>query len=424
MIELYNPLSLILISILMLGCQRPEVGAALTPGPGTTGQDPAGKPPALNIGDAVNRFAIELFQRTGTTDKDSVSSPFSVYAALAMTAAGADGKTRAEMTSVLAPGEEKEQAADSEVIAGAVHNLFDSLGQASESGDIALEIANALWVQEGLQLKVDFVSLLKREFDADLNPLDFASEFDDARNQINRWTAERTGGKIDPLLPPGSLNRDTRLVLTNAIYFLGTWKDPFDERATRPGDFLRLGGDTVQVPFMRRTGAYRVESSEDGTVVDLPYRGERIAMAVFLPSRMEDFPEMSRTISSDWFRERLSRLESTYIELSMPRFRIKSDLELSGALKQMGMALAFNPERADFSGISDQADLFIQRVFQGAYIDVNERGTEAAAATGITMGVTSMPPTIRIDRPFLFVIYDRATGAMLFMGRVVDPSTV
>jgi len=422
--ELYNPLAFLMVTILMMGCQRPDLGGAPgNSGSGTAGEVQTGESPPSNIGEAVNLFADELFQRTGAPDQNRVCSPFSAYAALAMMAAGASGETRLQMARVLRPALESGPARAPGSMVVPVHDLLDSLGKISESGEVALDIANALWVQKGLPLKEDFVSLLNREFDAGLRPLDFVSHSEAARNEINHWTAERTNGKIDPLLPAGSLNRDSRLVLTNAIYFLGTWKDPFDERATRPGDFLRLGGDTVQVPFMKRTGTYRVESSEDGTLVDLPYRGDRIAMAIFLPSRLEDLKEVGRILSSDWLRERLSRLEPNYVEFSMPRFRIKTDLELSAALKQMGISLAFDPDQADFSGISDQADLSMQGVFHGAYIDVNERGTEAAAATGITMGVTSMPPTIRIDHPFVFAIYDRATSAILFMGQVVDPSS-
>jgi serpin B len=374
-------------------------------------------------------FAFELYQKLRQErDGNLFYSPYSISAALAMTYAGARGETEKEMADTLHFALPQER----------LHPAFNTLdvtltSQADEESEDAfqLSIANALWGQEGYEFLPAFLDTLAEHYGAGLRTLDFVQETEKARQTINDWVAEQTEGKIEDLIPPGTLNSLVRLVLTNAIYFNGKWELPFEANDTRDNAFHLLDGSTVQVPTMSQTEAFRYAEGDGYQALELPYRESNLSMILLLPEEGR-FEEVEAALSAGLVSAGLvsgvvADLATEQVRLSLPKFEFESDFNLSDVLVEMGMPSAFGlgSSGADFSGMTGDRALAIGAVIHKAFVAVDEEGTEAAAATAVVMLEMAAPAEeaveMKLDRPFLFLIRDGETGTVLFVGRVMEP---
>ncbi|UCF80332.1 MAG: serpin family protein [Acidobacteriota bacterium] len=396
-----------------------------------------GKPEPVSkegVAARLNGFAFDLHAELRAEEGNLFFSPFSISSALAMTYAGARGDTAAQMAAVL-----RLPPAD-EGVHSKLGALVSELHARGEETDCALHVANALWGQRGLGFRPEYLELIKTSYDGDLRELDFKKDTEGARRTINAWVEEKTFEKIKNLIPRGILKKLTRLVLTNAIYFKGKWARTFDEASTRPAPFHSPTGER-EVPMMHQTG--RFGYTEDGAVqvLEMPYgtpdsgaaserSPERLSMLVVLPKDESSLGALEDSVNAEKLERWINRLRNEKVKVYLPKFKLTERFLLGKILQEMGMTYAFQtvePSRADFSGITTEEKLAISEVIHKAFVDVNEEGTEAAAATAVVMarvvGGTFKPstPVFRADHPFLFFIRDNGTNAILFMGRVVDP---
>lgn len=385
--------------------------------------DPQANPEAVKqLAQSSNGFALALYQALRDEDGNLIYSPYSIYQELLMTGAGAQGETASQMANVLGV----------DVTDPAVHNLMNALNKALSSQPeyldetaqpLVFNIANALWAQKDYHFEQTFLDTLSANYNAGLKLVDF-NDPEEARALINLWVAAQTNDKIKELIPGGVLNNMTRLVLTNAIYFKGAWTNQFDEKDTQDGSFTLADGSSKTVPFMHANFTISALVSDKIHAVRLPYEGGNYAMAAIMP--LVDFAGFESQLTATDLEQLLSALRSSsaMVDLSMPKFQAESSFGLGEKLAALGMPDAFDAQKADFSGMTGKPNLMIGSVLHKATIDVNEEGTEAAAATAVVMSTTSMPGqsySIRLDRPFIYVIYETTTNAIVFMGRVVNP---
>ena len=393
----------------------------------------AESPPAAN---GINQFGLDLHRRLAADGGNQVISPWSIHSALAMTCAGAAGKTRAEMAKTLRLCDD--EAATHAGIAAIARDL-DMLVRASrqrvEKPDpfrspktpMQIVTANRLFGQSGLTFEKTFLLLLEHTYDAPLEQLDFIRQTEAARLRINGWVEERTQERIKDLVPPGALDEKTRLVLANAIYLKAAWAAPFSETA----DLIFHVDGSVEtiVPCLHKEGAYGYRKIAGGTLLSVPYEGGGLQFLIAMPDERRGLAALEKNIDAALLAE-ATQLPKREISLRMPKFKLEPDgIMLSGHLKAMGMPSAFDDPRgsADFSRIAPRKPddhLFIDEVVHKAFIDVNKNGTEAAAATAVPKfweAAPAPPLDIRVDRPFLFAIQHVASGTCLFLGRVTDP---
>jgi len=359
-----------------------------------------------------NGFAFDLYQALRTNECNLFFSPYSISLALAMTYAGARDNTAIEMAEMLHFTLQQDR----------LHPALNAVGEKLLDRDenIDLTIANALWGQIGYPFLSDFRNTLAESYDASLRLTDFIGDPEQARHDINDWVSEETEGKIEDLMRPGTITPDTRLVLANAIYFKGTWKLQFDAKKTELAPFYRLDGSQVKVPMMRMREHFPYTEGMNYQAIELPYTGDTLSMVILLP-RAGMFEDFEADLSIERLDAILAQLCSEKVQLAMPKFELTSEFSLADTLAELGMPDAFQSGIADFSGMDGTHDLFIDQVVHKAFISVNEEGTEAAAATGVSMTL-SMPAMMIIDHPFIFLIREIGTGTILFVGRVVDPS--
>lgn len=362
-----------------------------------------------------NQFAYDLYARLAQEPGNLFFSPFSLSTALAMTHAGARGTTEAEMARALHfPAD---QAKLHPAVAGLVGDLNAGTGAAA---GYELSVANALWGQKGFAFLPAFLDLTRAHYAAGFRELDFKADAEAARRTINDWAAQETHDRVRDLFPPNLLNDRTRLVLTNAIYFKGRWATPFGRESTVPAPFTLASGEKVQVPMMHQTATFRLGAGDDVEILALPYGKGALEMVVFLPKKAGGLRDLEAVLSflhhDAWVRD----LRTAEVLVALPRFKITSQFSLKPALTALGMKEAFTDD-ADFSGLDGKKDLFVAAVVHKAFVEVNEEGTEAAAASGVAVAQKGMPPEFRADRPFVFAIRDTRSGAILFLGRVVDP---
>jgi len=401
--------------------------------PAAAQEVPAGHaaPDWVEIVQSSNAFAVSLYGKLAAGEGNLFCSPSSIHTALAMTFAGAAGKTAEQMQKALCLPERlwvvEGSAAELPWAQNRLHagyrHLLSELKPAKEAG-YKLNVANALWGQKGYPWLAEFLKVTKDNYGAGLREVDF-SDTEHARNTINRWVEEQTKDKIKDLLAKGVLNSYTRLVLTNAIYFKGDWQTQFDEKFTKDAPFKLASGGEVQVPMMFQEATFRYTEDKDLQVLRMPYAGDELAMIVILPRAIDGLAEFEKTLSSTKLRNLIDIMPKKKVRVFLPRFKMTSQFSLARTLSEMGMKDAFVPDTADFSGMNGRRDLFISAVVHKAFVDVNEEGTEAAAATGVAISVTSVriekPPEFRADHPFLFLIRHERTGAILFIGRVMNP---
>jgi serpin B len=404
-------------AFILLGCATPRMQT-----------QPATESDMVMLVEGNTTFALDLFGMLsrGNPDGNLFFSPYSISTALGMTYAGARGETETQMAGVL--GFDLPQ----ETLHGAFALLQQKLGEEyrlSQAGPdvepLVLDVANAIWVERTFDLLPEFVQTVEAEYSAEARNVDFSSDPEGSRIQINDWVAEKTRDRILDLLAPGTIETMTRLVLTNAVYFKGSWLHQFDAGSTTDADFTLAGGEVVRVPTMRQTDHFRCAFAQGFTAVELGYADGLSSMIILLPD--DDLPELEEEISTSFLEGVLANLQSERVDLSLPRFEFTSSFSLGEILSEMGMPRAFE-ESADFSGMTGRRDLFISAVIHKAFVKVEETGTEAAAATAVIMMTTSVAPPeeppvrIAVDRPFLFLIRDDVTGSILFIGRVADPT--
>jgi serpin B len=378
------------------------------------------------LAQANNAFASQMFQQLRQADEQAnlFFSPYSIYQALALAYQGARGTTAQEMAEALG----WQDWAVNELAQGFGALNADLLARANRAEGVGqLRIANSLWGEQSYAFAEGFLTALEQRLGAPLRLVDFLRASEEARQTINAWVAEQTADKIQDLIPQGVVDETTRLVLANAIYFKDGWLSPFIEGATSDADFRLLDGSSVSVPMMRLSERLGYFSGEGLQAVELAYNNADFAMLLIAPP-LEAYAAWEASFSADDVDSILRQMQGRKVNLGLPRFRVEGQFSLNEALQALGLTSAFDAEQADFSGMSasGQRELFISAALHKSYIDVNEEGTEAAAATGLVVGVTSampdQPVDLTLDRPFVFLIRDRQSGAILFMGRVLNPA--
>lgn len=361
-------------------------------------------------------FALDLYRRLraeGVEDGEEnlFFSPHSISIALAMTYAGAEGETERQMAETM----------HYELPEPTLHETFNSLDMTLATRSARLDVLNATWGQVGWDFQPAYLDTLALNYGAAMYLLDFGADPEAARIVINDWVSDHTEDRIEELLSEGMLTPLTRLVLTNAIYFNASWQIEFDETETLPTDFTCADGSTVTADMMHLEADLRSAHGPGWSAVELPYEDGELAMVLVLPT--EDQPDLDTALDGralDDIVDGLSETEGLIVNL--PRFTFGAEIDLDEQLPAMGMVDAFNADVADFSGMDGRRDLVISEVVHQAWIEVTERGTEAAAATAVVMEWNSAPPEVVFDRPFFFFIRDNETGAILFLGRIVDPT--
>jgi serine protease inhibitor/uncharacterized protein involved in exopolysaccharide biosynthesis len=391
--------------VYLLGCLAPRPGA------------PSSQ--ARNLVKENTAFAIDLYDRLRTNDGNLFFSPYSISAALAMTYGGAQGNTAKQMAHVLhfdLPDDKLHPAF------GELATNFDRI---QKEGRVQISIANALWTQSGFTLRPDYVDLCQKYYGASIRPVDFGQP-EIACKEINEWVAEKTNGKILDLMGPGAIDNYTRMVLVDAIYFKGNWVRKFDKRNTYDQKFSLVQGG-VTVPFMSGTENFGYAKLPDLQVLEMPYSGEEFSMVMLLPNEMNGLARLEEQLTTGNLDLWTRKLKTQKVTVFMPKFKMTLEFQLAKTLAAMGMMDAFDAGKADFSAMDGITNLYISDVVHKAFVEVNEEGTEAAAATGVevsTYGISDKPPVpcFVADHPFLFLIRDNWTGSILFLGRVMDPS--
>jgi serpin B len=369
--------------------------------------------------DGSNAFAFDLYRELlNTEDGNVIFSPYSISTALAMTYAGAAGATAAQMAGALRftlPDDKLHAAFNALDLA-----LADRAAQASgDTIPFRLTTANSIWGQDGWDFAAPFLDTLAVNYGAGLRVRDFQADPEGARAAINGWVEERTHDRIKELIKPGVVTDATRLVLTNAIYFSAAWAEPFEASETTDRPFF-IGGDAqVVVPSLHQRAGHGYAEGNGYRVAELPYDGHQLSMVVIEP---DDLAAFEAGLTGPRLQEIAASVQGYELDLTLPKFRFAAPLELKPILQELGMVDAFT-EAADFSRIDGTGGLQITDVVHQGFVGIDERGTEAAAATAVVIGPTSVPEsaTLVVDRPFVFFIRDRPTGAILFVGRVVDP---
>lgn len=370
-----------------------------------------------------SNFAFDLYGKlsndpNATKPKGNLFfSPYSISTALAMTYAGARGETEKQMAATL------HFTLPNQHLHSAFGVLQKRLIQDEKSRGYQLLLANALWLQKGEPFLKEFLDLNRNYYEAGLNQLDLFNETEKSRQIINRWVEEKTEEKIKDLIPQNGVNRDTVLVLTNAIYFKGEWKTKFEEKDTKLADFAISEKEKIKVPLMHLKEDFKYYEDEKTRVLELPYKGNELSMLVLLPIETEGIRELENTLTDEKLNILQSKIHKENVDVYFPKFKITWETVLNNALAILGMPDAFDTRKADFSGISNEDRIWISNVFHKALVEVNEEGTEAAASTAVVLAeYDDIAPVFRVDHPFIFIIKDNRTGSILFMGRIMNPA--
>ena len=407
------------------------IAVALCLQPAAAGPD---EPSGVAEGNAS--FACGLYKALAAKDGNLFFSPHSVSTALAMTRAGAAGETGRQMDAVL--GTPRVATDRDRDYRGLIQALAapGTVTEYSEDGSrkpvpaYDLSVANAVWSQKGWVYKDLFRTVVREVYGAELGEIDFADPVA-ARAAINRWVAEKTKDRIQDIVPEGMPSPATRMVLANAIHFKAAWPEAFTEGLTADGPFHvgpGVAAKTVTAKMMKATRKYGFAETPDARLLEMPYRGGETSMVILLPKEADGLPAATEHLDASTLSDWLARIKPAKVALTMPRFTFTKALDLGETLRAMGMTDAFDPEKADFTGITAEKPLFIGAVLHKAFVALDEKGPEAAAATVVMMekgeapGGDATPVPFVVDHPFLFLIRHRATGAILFMGRVVNPT--
>ena len=418
------------------------------------------KAPAKVAAQSNTDFAIDLYMQLSKENegKNLFFSPYSISSALAMTAEGARGQTAKEMGAVLRfPDAVKRMGNDAERIPWATARIHAGMGAINnrlnrETKPYQLHVANALWGEKTFPFREPFVKALDEPYGATMFPADFKGDFEAERLRINNWVEEKTEERIKDLLPEGIVDSQTRLVLTNAIYYKGDWSQPFSEDSTREMQFMLTDGKNVPTPMMNHDpdgvkhkrgekitwpfgyAAFDASGNPGNRydyslqILEMPYAGKELSMFVLLPAKHDGLPALEKQLTQKKLDQWLGVVKPQEVAVWMPKFKMETEFALKPTLMAMGMPTPFTPGRADLTGMSDSSEasqLYISAVQHQAFVEVNEKGTEAAAATAVVVRTLSGPryPTFAATRPFIFLIRDNETGSILFLGRMMNPGT-
>ena len=367
-----------------------------------------------------NQFAIDLYNAIRSRPGNVSISPASVSTALAMTYEGAKGETAAEIARVF------HFPADRDAMRAGFRELIDRMNGQGAERPYRLVAANSMWGQQDDRFLPEYTSCLARYYGSELHPVDFRHAAESAVRDINAWAKAKTSGLIPELLAPPQVRPDTSLILVNTVYFKGSWLHPFAKAATSPADFHLADGTTARVPMMHQTRRFALAAGDGFAMLELPYKGGDLAFDIVLPNEGLALDKVEADFSPAGLQNAIDRLGERNVAVEMPKFKVTASVELSKTLAGLGMPLAFTSE-ADFSGIDGRRDLYLSKVVHQVVVNLDEEGTEAAAATGVVMARAlarrPMPPVVfRADHPFLYLIRDLKTGAILFLGRVADPT--
>jgi len=400
--------------MILSGCTNGS-GASST----TKADDSKSTPEGVNkIINSNNQFAFDLYLKLKDVPEYNESniffSPYSISVALGMTYEGAKGETGEEIQSVFYFPE------DENIRQPSFAKIYNQINKVDKKYE--LHTANALWAQKDYKFLEEYINTIEKYYVGKVTNVDFINATEDARVIINKWVEEQTNNKIKDLIPAGVLNTLTRLVLTNAIYFKGLWIKQFDKEETGEEDFKVSPEKTVKVDMMSITGEeFNYYETEELQILELLYEGEDLSMLIILPKE-NDLNSLEDSFSLEKLYELRNNLGVQKVDIYIPKFKFETKYFMVKTLEEMGMPTAFSMD-ADFSGMDGTTDLFIANVIHQAFVDVNEEGTEAAAATGVVMELKAAMPTVfRADHPFIFMIQERETGNILFLGRVVDPT--
>ena len=376
------------------------------------------------VAEATNKFALDLHKFLGHeasfATENLFYSPASIFIALAMTCFGTKGKTAAEIVKVLHVAS----------VPTAELNInmkkFLSTVNAVSDNNTKLLVANKLFIEKSLEILESFIEGTREFYNAEVGLVDYKLHAERAREEINQWVEQKTNDKIKDLILPGMLDADTKLTLVNAIYFKGLWLEPFSKEATFPGSFFAAGNQEIRVPMMYQESNFKYTESEELAcqTLEMPYVGGKLSMVIFLPLETGGLSSLEEKMTFDSLQKSLSDLDASTpdeIEVYLPKFKLTQRFDLNNILARMGAAEMFAAGKANFTGISE-VPLYVSDVVHKAFIDVNEEGTEAAAATGIGMKMMSLKPMFNANHPFLFLIRHVDTGAILFLGRLAKPA--
>jgi serpin B len=419
MTKYIGALALILALVMVMGlygCVEPS------PGPVTPEDNQTVYPlNATELSQANNQFAFDLYSRYKDDEGNIFFSPWSISSAFAMTYEGAQGQTADEIRNVFHFPSDLQSMETQYQSMNALLNREDK--------PYTLWNANSLWVEKTVQLDDDYASRMQAYYGGQASPLDFKNAPEQSRITINDWVEDKTNDRIKDLLPQGSVSPLTRLVIANAIYMKTNWSSPFEKESTYEEDFRLGSGEAVKVEMMHQRSRFNYGETEDLQILEMPYAGDELSMLVILPKedilggKMETVEDSLTPQNLDEWKNGM-KIED--VRLTFPKYRIETEYGLKEQLVEMGMPTAFGSE-ADFGGIGLEEDLFISEAYHKAFVAVDEEGTEAAAATAVVIAATSMPveqPPPKIftaDHPFIFVIQEKSTGNILFLGRVSDP---
>ena len=417
---------LVIICAFLAGCTGTDSTGTGTATPTPTQNVSETRSDIESVVNANDMFAFDIYKKLASEENEDNNlflSPFSISSALALTYEGAKGKTADQIRSVFYFPENIDTLRNGYLDVNTEINAGDP--------DYELNVANALWAEQTYKFLDDYINTAKTYYSAETTNLDFKNQPEESRVTINDWVEEKTNDKIEDLIPAGMIDPLTRLVITNAIYFKGTWVLQFDENMTTEADFTTPSGEIVTVDMMQRTdddAIYGYAETDDLQVLEMPYEhesGKELSMVVLLPKE-NDLSAAEDALTGDKFKEITSSIESQQVKVYFPKFKLETEYQLSDTLSEMGMPMAFT-ESADFSGMDGTTDLSISNVVHKAFVEVNEEGTEAAAATAVVIRLTAevgeeLTPVFIADHPFIFMIQDDETGNILFIGRISNPS--
>jgi serpin B len=401
--------------------QKPQPDVYADGLPATKNADPADK---AKLVEGNTEFALDLYRRLGGQEGNLFVSPYSVSTALAMTYAGAKGTSAEQMASVLKFHLKKSQLHPA--FAGLIHDLH---GQTREGGG-QFSVANAVWRDGSVQLLSGYQKTVQANYGGVMKVADFRSNLEGTRRTINTWVEDKTNKRIKDLIPQGVLTPNSRMVLTNAIYFKNKWVLQFKKEASWEEPFILETGKKIKVMMMHQTNYFNYHDAGDFQVLQMPYEDRRTAMVILLPRKVDGLAGLEQKLTQPMLKDVLGKLRGSEVRVTLPKFKVTDEFRLKSTLAVMGMPVVFDPSTADFSGIDGGTNgLFIGDVLHKTFVEVDEAGTEAAAATAVILDKKNAagkdppppPPEFRADHPFLFLIQDTRTGTVLFIGRLANP---